>query len=582
MKWRSALLVAALLAVSLALPVYAAESGGTLDDCIHMWIGDVTARPGEDIMVPVYISNTTGWGIMAFEGKICWCDLPAGLLQFEGCMPGPVITESGWHLGACGICDGNCVTFAAAGVTPLEGEGVLKYLKFHVSANAKPCMCCDLRFEYMYLYDPEQALNVCLTGGEVCIEHCDVYGQVMAWFCKYECDRYYRYFALPNARIHLSECDQAVATTYTDDNGRFAFECLWPHDNPQALTVDNCPYCVSIDYCAMPGRAINAFDAALILKYLVCMDRLDCCVFCNCGQDIFPQQIAADVNCTGAITAYDASLILQYIVGLLPAFPCPDPWVWINTNCDWCSMSCPATFDIVGIYKGDVSGFCYCDDQLTAATMKVGIPQHSGGYVEVPVLVEGAAGISAVEFTMEYNHTALTLESVRTAGLTSGFSAVYNESDGALKVAMASSESFDGKGRVAVVRFAKNDGPVPVVSTRVRITDALLNETKPVIQGTAYDSEIVSFSLGPVSPNPMAEGTVISYNAPRAASVSLAIYNVNGQLVRTLHDGQVAAGTHSVAWDGTDSDGSRVARGVYFCRMNADEFSATQKVVLLQ
>jgi hypothetical protein len=519
---------------------------------------------------------------MAFEAEICWCELPAGLLQYEGCEKGPVAIASGWEMGACGLCGPNCVSVAAAHFSPLEGQGTLFYLKFHVSANAKPCMCCDIRFSFVNLYDPEDPLNVCLSDGKVCINYCEVRGRVMAWFCEYDCEYQYFYFPLPGARVHLEQCGDPTATTYTDDNGYFKFECLWPLEDPQ-FTGNGCQYCIDIDYCRMPIKAINAFDAALILRYLVCLDYLNCCWFYNCGEDIYPQQIAADVNCTGVITAYDASLILQYVVGLLPAFPCPDPWVWINRNCDWCTYSCRSNFDIIGIYKGDVSGFCYSDPCLTAAsTMKLGIPQHHDGFVDIPVLVEGAADVCAVQFDLNYNHTALAFDSVRPAGLTMGFISSANEADGAVKVAMAGVEGFDGKGRVAVVRFAKKNGPVPVASTRVSIASALLNETEPTIEGHSYEAEVVGFALGPVSPNPTSQGTVISFSAPKASHVSLAIFNVNGQLVRTVHEGQVDSGTHRFAWDGTDSNGSRVARGVYFCRMNADEFSATEKVVLLQ
>lgn len=583
MKWRSALLVAAVL--MLGTSAFAAETGGQLDDCIHVGLGSITARPGEDIMVPIYISETTGWGIMAFEGTVCWCELPAGLLQFTECSAGDVVLNSGWQMGFCGPCAPNCITFAAAGARPLVGKGVLGYLHFHVSANAKPCMCCDLTFDEMHLYDPEDPLNVCLTDGEVCIEHCDIYGCLKMWYCDYDCGEIYWWWPLPGARVHLSQCGEAVETTYTGPRGCFAFECLDPHRTQ--TKDDGCSYCIDVDYCAAPDKAITAFDAALILRYLVCLDNLVCCAFPNCGGMIFPQQIAADVNCTGAITAYDASLILQYVVHILPAFPCPDPWVWINRECDWCTYACPGYFDIIGIYKGEVSGFCYppADDVLTAASdakIKIGVPQHAGGYVDVPVLVEDAEDVCSVEFVLDYNHAALEFDSARTAGLTQGYLSSSFEADGSLKVAMAGAESFEGKGRVAVVRFLKKDGPVPVVSTRVSIESALLNETEPVIQGHSYDAEVVGFALGPVSPNPTSAGTAISFSAPTASHVSLAIYNVNGQLVRTLHEGQVDSGDHRFTWDGTDSNGARVARGVYFCRMNADEFSATEKVVLLK
>jgi flagellar hook assembly protein FlgD len=85
-----------------------------------------------------------------------------------------------------------------------------------------------------------------------------------------------------------------------------------------------------------------------------------------------------------------------------------------------------------------------------------------------------------------------------------------------------------------------------------------------------------------VSPNPFSQGTVISFSAPTAIRVAIDIYNVHGQLVRTVFSGAADAGQHEVAWDGTDSRGARVARGVYFCRMNAGPFSATEKLVVLQ
>jgi hypothetical protein len=158
----------------------------------------------------------------------------------------------------------------------------------------------------------------------------------------------------------------------------------------------------------------------------------------------------------------------------------------------------------------------------------------------------------------------------------------YNADNGDLLIAMAGSGSFSGNGDVAIITLQKKHTPIPVASTRVEIVDALLNESTPLIEEHEYDSEIVRFALGPVSPNPFAEAAVISYSAPKATGLSIDIYDVNGRLVQTVYSGQVDAGTHQVTWDGRDSSGSKVARGVYFCRMNAGEFAATEKLVILQ
>ena len=580
---------ALLIAGGIALPAFAAETGGQLDDCIHVRIGSQLVYPGQDIMVPIQISNVTGWGVMAFEMEICWCELPAGLLQYEGCERGPVAAASGWGMGACGMCGPNCVSVAAAGAVPLEGSGDLFYLLFHVSANAKPCMCCEIWFTEVNLYDPEDPLNVCWYNGQVCVDWCDIMGVVRAWYCMTDpCDYTHYPVPVPNVRVHLSECEQAISSTYTDGEGFFYFPCLPPLTNHQ---LQDCGYCIDLDDCAPFRHEINAFDAALILKYLVCLDDLDCCWFDVCDDKpsgVYPQQVAADVNCTGMITAYDASLILQYVVGLLPAFPCPTNWVWYFMDCmDHCTYDChPGFFWILGVPKGDVSGYCYRDPRILAttaeATVSLGVPQHFDDYVEVPVMVQNATDVLSAQFDVGYNATDFDVTEVRGVGLASGMMTAYNADNGQLLIAMAGSGSFSGSGNVAIITLHKRRTPIPIASTRVAIDGALLNETVPTIDNQDYTAEIVAFALGPVSPHPFSRAAVISYSAPRAASVSIDIYDVNGRLVQTVFSGQVEAGTHQATWNGTDSAGSRVARGIYFCRMNAGEFNATEKLVMLQ
>ncbi|MCK5595828.1 MAG: T9SS type A sorting domain-containing protein, partial [Candidatus Eisenbacteria sp.] len=85
-----------------------------------------------------------------------------------------------------------------------------------------------------------------------------------------------------------------------------------------------------------------------------------------------------------------------------------------------------------------------------------------------------------------------------------------------------------------------------------------------------------------VSPNPFNPVTAVSYGSPTESRVRLAVYNVAGRLVRTLVDGEVDPGYHSVVWDGRDNSGVEVGSGVYFCRMEAEGFDDTTKMVLLK
>ena len=91
------------------------------------------------------------------------------------------------------------------------------------------------------------------------------------------------------------------------------------------------------------------------------------------------------------------------------------------------------------------------------------------------------------------------------------------------------------------------------------------------------------FALSGPAPNPFTDGTEIAYSVPLSAgTTSLSIYDVSGRLVTTLVDGVATLGDAVTYWDGTDTDGRRVASGVYFARLVAGDRTATRRVVLLR
>ncbi|HUU26679.1 MAG TPA: FlgD immunoglobulin-like domain containing protein, partial [archaeon] len=92
------------------------------------------------------------------------------------------------------------------------------------------------------------------------------------------------------------------------------------------------------------------------------------------------------------------------------------------------------------------------------------------------------------------------------------------------------------------------------------------------------------FSLSRNVPNPFNPSTSIIYTVPEGpvVQVTLRIYSIRGQLVRTLVDKTCEAGSYNVFWDGTDGAGHHVSSGVYFYRMQAGDFIQTRKMVLLK
>lgn len=83
-------------------------------------------------------------------------------------------------------------------------------------------------------------------------------------------------------------------------------------------------------------------------------------------------------------------------------------------------------------------------------------------------------------------------------------------------------------------------------------------------------------------PNPFNPETQIRYDLPASGHVKLTVYNVLGQKVKVLVDEVQDAGYKSVIWDGKDNSGKDVASGIYFFKIEAQNFDKTKKMVLLK
>jgi flagellar hook assembly protein FlgD len=69
---------------------------------------------------------------------------------------------------------------------------------------------------------------------------------------------------------------------------------------------------------------------------------------------------------------------------------------------------------------------------------------------------------------------------------------------------------------------------------------------------------------------------------PRAENVSIIIYNLIGQRVKTLISQNQTAGNYSVIWDATDDTGQKLGSGLYFYVLQAGEYRAVKKMMLLK
>ncbi len=92
----------------------------------------------------------------------------------------------------------------------------------------------------------------------------------------------------------------------------------------------------------------------------------------------------------------------------------------------------------------------------------------------------------------------------------------------------------------------------------------------------------ISFKLHSSYPNPFNPSTTLKFDVPEKSQVTLSIFNMNGELIKTLVNSEVAPGQHSIMWNGTNDINNIVTSGVYFARFTYSGHTQMQKLMLLK
>jgi len=99
---------------------------------------------------------------------------------------------------------------------------------------------------------------------------------------------------------------------------------------------------------------------------------------------------------------------------------------------------------------------------------------------------------------------------------------------------------------------------------------------------TIDEEQPLSFKVEPNYPNPFNPTTTIRYQIPQPGKVKIVIYNLAGQIVRTLLNTEQTAGSYEQTWDGRDNLGKEVASGIYLYNLSAKNFRKSYKMTLLR
>ncbi len=91
-----------------------------------------------------------------------------------------------------------------------------------------------------------------------------------------------------------------------------------------------------------------------------------------------------------------------------------------------------------------------------------------------------------------------------------------------------------------------------------------------------------SFTLAPAFPNPFNGQTVRRLTVDKPGGINVSVFDIQGRLVKTLELGEIKAGDHQIAWDGTNGQGRIAETGLYIIQGQLGTQSLSQKVLLLK
>jgi len=217
----------------------------------------------------------------------------------------------------------------------------------------------------------------------------------------------------------------------------------------------------------------------------------------------------------------------------------------------------------------------------------------SSSTFDVQINLSAAEDIQGFFSEIEFNASHLELTNITWSSTLDQFAKEFEIIDGKARIAGAGQKLSVSSADFATLNFKRLEG-FNEDSTWVVIKTVRWNEgeetagtdTSTIILTSVGDKDEPAlpngFSLSSNYPNPFNPQTTIVYKIARNANVSLIVYNLMGQQIRTLFKGHRNRGTYTATWDGRNKFGQGVSSGLYFYRLVGDSFVATKKMLLLK
>jgi flagellar hook assembly protein FlgD len=338
-------------------------------------------------------------------------------------------------------------------------------------------------------------------------------------------------------------------------------------------------------------KAIAGSDALFILQYLAFLVAMT-----------NDNKLAADVTDDGKVTGSDVLAILRYLAFYSDNIGTTGQWRFQSQDSSF-TLNSNMTIDFKAYLSGDANldwkGESGAGQAMAKAALYSNISLEldhdvapQGEYVEIPLrMATHDEMMNTLQFSVEYDAECLRFQSVKPTPVTEKFLIQVNSSEaGKVHVAMAGIEGINSQSQILLLRFEVLASSKQKQSTQLILVRALANDriVKTIPGGevrfTDTKSKIIpgNFALFHNYPNPFNSSTQIEFQLPQSAHVSIKIYNLRGNEIRTILNENKPAGSYRITWDGKNNHGTAMPSGIYMLQLKSNGYVQSKKMIMMK
>lgn len=269
--------------------------------------------------------------------------------------------------------------------------------------------------------------------------------------------------------------------------------------------------------------------------------------------------IVADVSNNGEIRAYDAALVLKRLVN--PSYKYP-----VETFYGLKQASAPLNGDAgILVTMENAVAEAKSEENVTASTIYTISMKNIKEVWSAEMIVDFGEGQKFLGYQLQPRSDKMSVQ--------------YRQEGTKLYISMAGDKPITENGQLIQLLCQVTDAEAvkPIMIEQFMLNETLVEKIEGALTGLPR-----TYALGQNYPNPFNPATQIRYQLPNQSKVTLIIYNLLGQQVKTLINMTLPAGYYVASWDGKDDRGLTAASGVYFYRIQAGSFIKTKKMLFMK